>query len=76
MFVQLPQADDAGVQSWDVVHIRQRPVLAIQAPKEDGSPPTDLHARTIAELHRPGDAAVELSERQPNSNHVVACIGI
>jgi hypothetical protein len=44
VFIQLPQANDAGAQPWDVIHIRQRSVLTVQTPKEDGSPPADLHA--------------------------------
>ena len=49
--------------STSLPRIRERAMLAIPAPEDDGATASDHHPRAIAELDRAGDAALELGER-------------
>ena len=70
--VQLPEADDACLQLWDPVDIRQRPVFPVPTPEQDSATAADCHPGAIAELDAPGGFFIKLGENSAASCHMVA----
>jgi hypothetical protein len=70
-FVKLPDGDDVGRESRQVVDVREGSMFPGFASEEHGPDPFDPSDRAIPEPHRAGDAAVKVGEGSPRPRHVV-----
>ncbi|KAM3383783.1 hypothetical protein ACQJBY_008440 [Aegilops geniculata] len=74
--VELPEAHDAALQPWDVVHIRECALRAAVDAEGDGAAPFDLHHRAVAEADVAGDGFVERGEDGAITSHMVRRAGV
>jgi hypothetical protein len=69
--VELANAQDARLQSWDIIYPCECAVFTILAGEGDSSPALDLGHRSITELDLATDLCLELGEEMMTANHVI-----
>jgi hypothetical protein len=62
LLVQLPDANEVGVEARDVVDSVEAAVLPVLVGEQHHPAPLNLDHRAVPETHRADDAAVELGE--------------
>ena len=76
VLIQLPEADDAGLQTRDVVDVRQSALVATAHGERDRTAAVDCHAGAVSKPDAAGDALVQLRERRTIARHVVGRAGV
>jgi len=74
--VKLADAEDARLQSGNIVHPGERAVLPVLAGEDDGSPALDVGDGAVAELDGAVDLSVELGKDLLGTCHVVRGSGV